>query len=149
MAGNRKVFLSWAPVLAATGYKVNWSLNNAGPYTQLIGNLTTNSFFHTNAVMGQTNYYQVAAYTACGVSPYSAPAGVFLPFPVLAANAGSGSLTLTWPDWADDWLLFSATNLIPPVVWSPVTNSVTSSNGFFYVNLPLRYAVEFFRLVSP
>jgi hypothetical protein len=148
-AGNRKAFVSWTPTVGATGYKLNWSVNSAGPYTQLTGNLATNSFLHTNAVVGQTNYYQVASYTACGVSAYSAAIGVLLPRPTLAATKSATSVSLSWPDWADDWLLRSATNLTPPNIWSPVTNSASSSNGLFNVNLPIRFTVEFFRLVSP
>jgi hypothetical protein len=147
--GNRQVIVSWTPRVGAIGYKLNWSVNSGGPFTQLIGNLATNSFVHTNAVIGQTNYYRVAAYTACGVSAYSAPAGLFLTVPTLAANMGAGSLSLSWPDWANDWQLSSATNLAPPVVWSPVTNSPTRSNGFLSVSLPLRFSSEFFRLASP
>jgi hypothetical protein len=152
-AGNRKVFVSWTPTIGATGYKLNWSINSGGPFTQLSGNLTTNSFVHTNAVLGQTNYYQVAAFSACGVSAYSLPDGVLLALPVLAANmdagTGAGPLSLRWPDWANDWQLWSATNLTSPVVWSPVTNSPAQSNGFFNVIIPIRLNAEFFRLVSP
>jgi hypothetical protein len=147
--GNRQVIVSWMPRVGATGYKLNWSVNSGGPFTQLIGNLATNSFVHTNAVMGQTNYYQVAAYTACGVSPYSAAVGVFLSIPSLAANWSAGLLSISWPDWANDWQLWSATNLAAPVTWSAVTNPPTSSNGFLSVSLPMRFSAEFFRLASP
>jgi hypothetical protein len=148
-AGNRRVLVTWTATVGASGYKLTWSLNSGGPFTQIIGNLTTNSFVHTNAAIGQTNYYQVAAYTDCGSSSFSTPVGVFLPLPTLAANVSAGSLALTWPSWADDWLLWSATNLTPPIAWSQVTNSATSSNGFFNVSLPIRFPVEFFRLSSP
>jgi len=148
-AGNRQVFVNWLPLMGASGYKLNWSANLAGPYTQLIGNLTTNSYTHTNAVIGQTNYYRVAAYSPCGTGGNSPIASVLLPLPLLGFNANENSLTLSWPDWANDWLLRSATNLTPPITWSPVTNSISSANGQFSVNLPFRGNAEFFRLVSP
>ncbi len=148
-AGNRRVDVSWSPTVGASGYKLNWSVNSGGPFTQIVGNLATNGFTHTNAVIGATNYYQVAAYTACGVSAYSTPVGAFLTVPALAVNYNGSSFSITWPDWANDWLLYSATNLTPPVVWSQVTNAPVSSNGFFSVNLAIRYPVEFFRLASP
>jgi hypothetical protein len=148
-AGNRQVFVNWLPTAGASGYKLNWSAGSAGPYTQLIGNLATNAFVHTNAVSGQTNYYKVAAFSACGNSADSAPVGVLLALPTMGINPGTNSLTLTWPDWADGWRLWSATNLAPPVTWSLVTNSASSSNGLFSVKLPFRFNVELFRLVSP
>jgi hypothetical protein len=147
--GNRQIFLSWLATPGATGYKVNWSLNSNGPYTQVIGNLTTNTFVHTNAVSGQTNYYKVAAFSACGTSSNSAPAAVFLPLPILGISLGQNSIIASWPDWANDWKLLSATNLAAPVSWSLVTNPASSSNGFFNVNLPLPSSAEFFRLASP
>jgi hypothetical protein len=149
VAGNRQVSLSWSPSIAVTGYKLRWSANAAGPYTQLSGNLTTNSFLHTTAVNGQTNYYQVAAFTDCGTGNYSAALGVFLPLPALSVSANSNFITLSWPDWASDWLLRSATNLTPPITWSLVTNTPVSSNGQLIASLPFRYNLEFFRLVSP
>ena len=149
IAGNREVIVNWASVVGATGYKLNWSLNSAGPFTQLAANLTSTSFVHTNAALGQTNYYQVAAYSACGVSPYSAITSVFLPLPTLTATLSSGSLTIAWPSWANDWQLWSATNLTPPVSWSLVTKAATNSNGFLTVSLPVRFSFEYFRLVSP
>lgn len=148
-AGNRQVSLNWLPSVAATGYKLRWSANIPGPYTQLIGNLTTNSYVHTNALNGQTNYYQIAAYTDCGTGNYTSALGVFLPLPALSVSASSNSITLAWPDWASDWLLRSATNLTPPIMWSLVTNTPTSSNGQFIANLPFRFTTEFFRLTSP
>jgi hypothetical protein len=45
--------------------------------------------------------------------------------------------------------LRSATNLTPPVIWSPVTNTPVSSNGQLIASLPFRHGVEFFRLASP
>ncbi len=101
------------------------------------------------AVSGQTNYYQVAAFTDCGTSGYSDSVGVLLPLPGLAITADASALTIAWPAWANDWLLCSATNLTPPVSWWPVTNLPVNSNGQLITTLPFRADVEFFRLVSP
>ena len=148
-AGDRRAILEWLPVVGASGYKVQWSANTGGPFNQLVGNLATNHYTHTNALVGQTNYYRVAAYSACGTGNYSSPAGVLISLPVLAYSNGTDSLTLRWPDWAEDWQVYSATNLTPSIVWLPVTNSVSSSNGEFVVTLPFRFNAEFFRLASP
>ncbi|MBC8096948.1 MAG: hypothetical protein H7Y43_14165, partial [Akkermansiaceae bacterium] len=58
-AANGQVFMNWSPVVGANGYKLNWSATSAGSFTQLIGNLTTNSYTHLNPVSGPTNYYKV------------------------------------------------------------------------------------------
>ena len=117
--------------------------------SSVIGNLPTAEFVDVNAVSGQTNYYKVATYTSCGVSPFSSALAVFLPLPALGVNASSNALTLTWPDWADDWTVLSASNLVPPVTWAPVTNTPSSSNGLFHLNLPIGAGNEFFLLSSP
>ncbi len=148
-ANNRQVFVTWIPVTGATGYKVNWSVNLAGPYTQLIGNLTTNSYSHTTALNGQTNYYRVSAYSACGLGTSSAPVAAWLPLPTLGVSRENSFFTLTWPDWASDWLLWSATNPTPPIFWQPITNAATITNGQFNLTLPFRWSVELFRLASP
>lgn len=57
--------------------------------------------------------------------------------------------TIRWPDWADDWLLYSTMNLTPPVVWAPVTNALSRSDGQFIMTVPDSYDVRLFRLVSP
>jgi len=56
---------------------------------------------------------------------------------------------MNWPGWASDWGLYAATNLAPPVVWSPVTNAVATNNGQYSVSLPVDLAQRFFRLASP
>ncbi|HEU5069223.1 MAG TPA: LamG-like jellyroll fold domain-containing protein [Verrucomicrobiae bacterium] len=147
--GNRQVSLDWLPAAGASGYKLNWSASPAGPYTQVIGNLTTTSFTDTNAVVGATNYYKVAAYSPCGTGSNSAVVAVLLPLPALTVGTAGGSLTFTWPDWANDWGLYSATNLAPPVIWSLVTNPPVTSNGFLSVTLLPSAAAQFFRLVGP
>jgi hypothetical protein len=56
---------------------------------------------------------------------------------------------MNWPAWASDWLLYGATNLAPPVVWTTVTNPVGSNSGQFNVTLPVGAGTHFFRLSSP
>jgi hypothetical protein len=147
--GNRQVSLHWLPAAGASGYKLNWSASPTGPFTQVIGNLTTTSFTDTNATVGATNYYQVAAYSPCSTGSNSAVAAVFLPLPALTVGMAGGSLTFTWPDWANDWSLYSATNLAPPVIWALVTNPPVTSNRFLSVTLLPSAAAQFFRLIGP
>lgn len=147
--GDRRAKLNWYPVIGATGYKVQWSTSPAGTFTQLIGNLSTNSFAHSNAAFGQTNYYRVAAYSSCGTGNHTSAAGVVVSLPSITYSFSNDALNLHWPDWATDWQLYATTNLTPPIVWLPVTNEITITNGELIANLPFQFNGEFFRLVSP
>ncbi len=100
----------------------------------------------TNAVAGQTNYYELSARTGCGTSANSVALAVYLPVPVRGLRASGQTLTLSWPGWANDWVLYGTTNLDQPVVWVPVTNAPGSNSGRFNVRLPLDGLTRFFQL---
>jgi hypothetical protein len=68
--------------------------------------------------------------------------------PVLAVNHGSPNLLLTWPGWAASLKLYSATNLVPPIQWTIVTNAAAPSNGSQTLTLPMDGGSRFFRLQS-
>src|ERR1035441_4292645 len=142
-------------VLALVGsyllsYQLGAEMMNFGASYQLAAtNLTASSYVDTNAVSGLVNYYKVAAVDGCGAGPFTAPAGVLLPLPVIGMSAGANALAMTWPGWASDWSLYAATNLTPPVVWLPVPNAVGSNNGQFNLTLPVDSDMRFFRLSSP
>jgi hypothetical protein len=148
-AGNRQVTVNWMPVSGATGYNLWRSTNNGASYALLASGLPGTGFVDTNAVSGLTNYYEVAAFSACGASANSAPVGVCLPRPTLGFSASGGSVAISWPTWASDWQLWSATDLVPPVIWTLVPNTFNISNGQFVAALPISLGVRFFRLTSP
>jgi hypothetical protein len=148
-AGNRKISCNWAPVAGTASYNLWWAASLSGTYNLTATNLTTSSYVDTNALSGITNYYEVSSVSACGSSSNSAPVAVFLPRPMLGFSANVSSLTFSWPRWASDWLLYSTTNLTPPVFWFPITNAVGSNNAQFSVTLPMGSGSQFFRLSSP
>jgi hypothetical protein len=149
-AGNRTISLNWALSAGASTYNVWRSTNNGASYQQVASGLTTGSFTDINAANGQTNYYQVAAGNNCGVGGFSSVAATLLPLPALALNPAPNALTISWPDWANDWTLYTTTNLTPPVVWLPTTNTVVSSNGTLNVTVPAQMTgAQFYKLVSP
>jgi cellulose 1,4-beta-cellobiosidase len=147
MAGNRQIALSWVPTAGAESYNVYRS--NVGNSYGLITNLVSAGFTDVTAVSGRTNYYELASVDGCGASTNSQAVGVFLPLPELSLGVSGNALAISWPGWASDWVLYSTTNLTPPVLWSPVTNTVGSSNGQFNVNVPFGLSEQFFRLTSP
>jgi hypothetical protein len=149
LAGNRQIALDWSLIAGAAGYNLWRSTNGGASYQAVATGLTGGSFVDTNAANGQTNYYTVTASDDCGAGSYSTAAAVDLPLPALGLNAGAGALGLNWPGWADDWVLYSATNLTPPVVWTPVTNAVGSNGGQFNVSVPLAAPAQYFRLTPP
>jgi hypothetical protein len=59
-------------------------------------------------------------------------------------------LVLSWPAPATGYQLYSATNLVPPVVWSLVTTPALQNNGTFSLTIsPTNAAAQFFRLMAP
>jgi hypothetical protein len=149
IAGNRQIFLNWTMVAGTATYDV-WRYTNNGPgYVVIASGLTGSSFVDSSAANGQTNYYKITGVNGCGAGAFSAVASVLLPLPALTSNVNSNALTLTWPGWANDWQLYTTTNLAPPVFWWLVTNSIGSNNGVWSVALPTIENNRFFRLSSP
>ncbi|HXA45674.1 MAG TPA: glycoside hydrolase family 76 protein [Candidatus Angelobacter sp.] len=148
-AGNREISLNWVLTPGATDYNLLRSTDNGATYQPLATGLTTSSYVDTSAINGQTNFYEVAASDSCGAGANTATLGVFLPLPSLGMNVSANALSISWPGWANDWSLYVATNLTPPVVWMPVTNLVNSNNGVFNMTSPIGSVNQFFRLASP
>jgi Concanavalin A-like lectin/glucanases superfamily/Glycosyl hydrolases family 2, sugar binding domain/Glycosyl hydrolases family 2/Glycosyl hydrolases family 2, TIM barrel domain len=149
-AGNRSILLNWPASAGAASYNLSSSTNINGPFMLLANNLTTRTYLDTNAVSEQTNYYEIAAVNDCNVSPNSASVAIYLANPALSVtSSASKTLNISWPGWATDWELFFATNLNPPVIWFPVTNSVSSNNEQFNVTVPISAGTRFFRLSAP
>ena len=62
------------------------------------------------------------------------------------ASAGSG-LGFNWPGNIGQWGVYGATNLSPPVAWSPVPGAPVLSNQQWTLTLPVRTnAAGFYRL---
>jgi hypothetical protein len=148
-AGNREIFLNWVLTPGATGYNLLRSTDNGSTFQSAATGLTTSSFVDTNAANGQTNYYEVAASDGCGTGAYSPATGLFLPLPALSTSVSANAMVISWPGWANDWNLYATSNLMPPVVWTAVTNVANASNSAFKVTLPVGLGIQFYRLGSP
>ena len=67
--------------------------------------------------------------------------------PVLMSAARNGSnLVLAWTADASNYSLQSATNIVAPVLWSPVTNAPVIISGQKVVTLPIGPGTTYFRL---
>jgi hypothetical protein len=73
-AGNGQVTLSWSPAAGATGYNVQSSTTEGGPYTT-IASPTTTSYTNTGLANGTTYYYVVSATAGSIVSSNSVEVG--------------------------------------------------------------------------
>ena len=149
VAGNRQVSLNWLLTTGAASCNLWRSTNNGASFLLIASGLTNSSYVDTNVLNGQTNIYQIAAVDGCGAGADSVAADVLVPLPALAMATSAGALTINWPGWASDWVLYGTTNLTPPTVWWPVTNLVANTNSQFAVTLPTDAGAKFFRLVAP
>jgi hypothetical protein len=68
--------------------------------------------------------------------------------PALGLSLGNGTLQLSWPAWTTNYSyqLYCTTDLIAPVVWVPVTNSVVNAGDNLSVTLPIGPGSRFFQL---
>jgi hypothetical protein len=147
--GNRKASLNWVLSPGANDYALWRSTDNGTSYLPIATSLTTSSYVDTTASNGQTNLYRISANSVCGAGVNSSSAAVFVPLPWLETSINPGTLTFSWPGWANDWTLLTATNLNPPVNWAPVANVPGSNGGQFTVTIPIVSDSQFFRLASP
>jgi hypothetical protein len=75
--------------------------------------------------------------------------------PVLSIQgAGGGALLesqfiISWPDTGVPYRLLSATNLTPPLAWSPALGAVIETDAVVYFTAPSTNTAQFFRLVTP
>jgi len=70
--------------------------------------------------------------------------------PELSVASVQTGFSLAWPLRSTPFALDSATNLVPPVTWTLVTNHPTISNGTCTVMLPANSArASFYRLRAP
>ena len=69
--------------------------------------------------------------------------------PTLSANLAGATLALSWPQWASDMRLYSATNLLRSSVWMVVTNQQVISDGTVSVTIPATNSIGYYRLQWP
>lgn len=84
-----------------------------------------------------------SAQTALSLKSAAAPGE-----PTLFITQSNGSISLTWPDAAANFILESNTTLSPDG-WQPVSQPPVSAGGWQSITLPAANASEFFRLRAP
>jgi beta-glucanase (GH16 family) len=71
------------------------------------------------------------------------------PPPALSILVSGPNLEIMWPSSTTGFSLYSSTNLVPPVLWSSVTNAPIIQGDDWMVVMPLVGAPQFFRLENP
>ena len=69
--------------------------------------------------------------------------------PALSIQVSGSDLDILWPASATGFNLYSTTNLLPPVVWSSVTNTPIIQGDNWMVSIPIGGANYYFRLEIP
>ena len=68
------------------------------------------------------------------------------PSPVLTVTTASTGVAISWSALLTTYTLEAATNLVPPISWSAVTNTPQPVGGLQTVTLPTTPGLQFFRL---
>ena len=147
-ATSAQVKLNWNGVPGASGYNVKRGSLNGGNYTTIATGVSNTNFTDLTITNGTTLYYVVSAVNSYGESLPSNESSVVVPFPQLSASVTSAEVLLSWSNPASAMLLRSATSLISPVMWLPVTNAPNFQNGVWQIYWHPTDAVRFFRLYS-
>ena len=127
---NAAASLNWFATPNAISYNVKRATTNTGLYVTIASNILGTNYTDATAVSGSTNYYVVTAVNANGESPESNQAALLVTLPQLVINFSAGGLAFSWLNaTAPGFTLYSATNLMPPVAWMPVTNATLSRKG--------------------
>jgi len=103
---------------------------------------------HTFAVNG---LYAVILVVSDGLSSVTNNVLISVGPPSLVLSQAGGNIQLSWPTWTTNYSyrLYAATNLVAPVAWTFVTNSVVEAGGVLSVTLPLGAGSRFFQLRGP
>jgi hypothetical protein len=147
--GNGWVSLAWTASPGAAAYNVKRASVAGGPYT-LLASPALNSYLDTGLANWTTWYYVVSAVNTFGESANSAEVSATpRPPPALSANAAPTQFTLGWPAWATGYTVLSASNLLAPIQWQPVTNVPQNNGTTFTLPISPTAGQQFFRLTSP
>lgn len=71
------------------------------------------------------------------------------PLFLTASQPWPGALAISWPAWGSNGSLYFATNRLPPVLWSRVTNAVITQGGSNSVTFPNAAGDQFFQFRGP
>jgi hypothetical protein len=149
-AGTARLFIDGADVTQSGPAFANFGNTGAVQLGQ-----TTNAGFHFKGLMDEvrienvarsSNWVWAAWLNTASNSTFATTSPVTRQQPALSLTAGPGALSLTWPASGVGFLVSTATNLTPPVSWTPVTNQPVWDNVNWRCTLPQTDSTRFYRL---
>lgn len=152
-AGDGEVALAWNSPGNATGYNVQRSASNSGPYAIIATNQEAMRFTNFGLSNGTTYYFVVSALNSAGESANSAAVAaqpVSLSPPVFNFAVSGGQVELIWPQDHTGWSLQSQTNSSNNGLstnWVAVPSSTLTNQMAFPIGLT--NGSVFFRLAYP
>ncbi len=146
---NLSIALQWSASANASGYNLQRSLTNGGPYSILAGLPATN-YSDTAVNPGVTYYYVVSATNSAGESADSLQASaVPLPSSIstnISFQSTGNQLDISWPVDHFGWRLQIQTNSLTGTNWVDVPSSTLTNDIFVALDTTNS---EFLRLVFP
>jgi fibronectin type 3 domain-containing protein len=142
-----RLTVCWSPVASAAGYYVFRTGGNGAP-DPLSGVAESGTCFVDASVQSDSTYgYVVQAVNGCGVGPRSEELVVrSLPAPALSHGRAAAGVVFSWPVWAGNYRLETATNLNSTALWQPAANPPQNSNGTYWLSVPTTNQQQFYRL---
>jgi hypothetical protein len=120
-----------------------------------LGRFTNNSFYF-NGILDEarigvgacsSNWVWASWMTVASNAAFAAASAVILQPPSLGLAEGAGGQLLNWPASGVGFALYATTNLIPPILWSPVSYAATLVSNQWQISLPPEsLATRFYRL---
>lgn len=152
-AGDSKVILNWTASVGATGYYVQQSTTNGGPYKVVGANVSSLTLTNTGLTNGVIYYFNVSATNSFGGSDVSTQVSArptSSAVPQLGSGVSAGQITLNWPFDHTGWSLQMQTNSPGRGLgtnWVTVLGSASTNQ----MSMPANPASgsAFFRLVYP
>lgn len=140
LGGVNAIRLTWSAIPGATTYRVRRTDDSDGRVT-VVGEVNEPTFVDATARPGLAYEYSVSAFHDAGGINTSASSGAVVTrgVPTLewSVPEPGGAVVLRWPEWALNLQLQIATNLAPPVSWSPIAlpPGAEPTNGFWQQRL--------------
>jgi hypothetical protein len=143
--------LTWTASPTATGYNVERSTTNGGPYAVIASNVPASFYIDSGLTNGITCYYVISSVSALGEGANSAQASAtpVAPIPLSGSLSSNANILLSWTanSNAARWTLYYTSDLTPPIKWAPLSNTSVLLNNQWTVTLPISTnSAGFFRL---
>jgi hypothetical protein len=133
-----------------SGFSLERSAESNGLWV-VVGNLTNaTNYIDREVDSGATYYYRLRSWNGAGYSPYSLVRAVSLPDrPRINSALTPAGYQLSWPAWASNFNLYTASGPLAMSTWLRATNPATTTNDVFTITLPALAPDGYFQLSNP